>query len=348
MDTIPFGLLAALVGLCGGAVLGLAARLGDFCTLGALESAMYGGDQRRLRMWGVMLATAISACFLLDAAGQLDLGATPYLSVAWNPIASIVGGLVFGYGMALAGNCGFGALARFGGGDIRSLVIVVVIGIFAFMTLNGPLSPIRTVLFPLSEPEVTPGIAHFLERTTGIPRLGVALVVAVGLAAWALAHEPLRADRAKIAWAVAAGLAIASAFWGTYQLRLASLEEVNVLGHSFTVPIGRTILYLMTSSAGGIGFPIGSVVGVMAGALVGSLIRGLFQWEACDDPRELGRQVSGAALMGIGGVIALGCSIGQGASAFATLAWSAPVTLAAIMAGGALGLRQLVRGFQPE
>ena len=90
------------------------------------------------------------------------------------------------------------------------------------------------------------------------------------------------------------------------------------------------------------------MAGVLAGALAGSMIRGLFQWEACEDPRELGRQVGGAAMMGIGGVIAMGCSVGQGVTATAALAWSGPVTLAAIALGAWLGLRQLIGGFQTE
>src|SRR5690606_39484983 len=101
-------------------------------------------------------------------------------------------------------------------------------------------------------------------------------------------------------------------------------------------------------TAGGITFSVGAVSGVMLGALAGSLWRGMFRWEACEDPRELGRQVSGAAMMGVGGVIALGCSVGQGVSAFATLAWSGPVTLAAIAVGGVFGLRRLIGGFQPD
>jgi uncharacterized membrane protein YedE/YeeE len=86
----------------------------------------------------------------------------------------------------------------------------------------------------------------------------------------------------------------------------------------------------------------------MVGALAGSTLRGLFKWEACEDPRELGRQVGGAVLMGIGGVVALGCSVGQGVSAFATLAWSGPVTLAAIALGALVGLRHLIAGYEPE
>ena len=103
----------------------------------------------------------------------------------------------------------------------------------------------------------------------------------------------------------------------------------------------------MTSSGNTISFGTGSVVGFLLGALIGSLIKGHFRWEACDDPRELRRQILGAALMGIGAVVAVGCSIGQGLSAFSVLAYSAPVTLLCIMAGAALGLRQLILGFAP-
>jgi uncharacterized membrane protein YedE/YeeE len=86
----------------------------------------------------------------------------------------------------------------------------------------------------------------------------------------------------------------------------------------------------------------------LLGAFAGSVLRGHFQWEACEDPRELGRQVGGAVMMGIGGVVALGCSVGQGVTGFATLAWSGPVTLAAIAVGAAAGLHQLIAGYRPD
>ena len=100
--------------MIGGLVLGLAARLGDFCTLGALESSVYGADQRRLRLWGIVLGVAIAGTFLAEALGIAAPTATFYHTIAWSPAASILGGLLFGYGMAMAGNCGFGALVRFG------------------------------------------------------------------------------------------------------------------------------------------------------------------------------------------------------------------------------------------
>ncbi|TCP42454.1 YeeE/YedE family protein [Rhodovulum marinum] len=348
MDSIPVGAWAALIGLVTGCVLGLAARLGEFCTLGAIESAVYGDDQRRLRTWGVVLGTGIAATYLLAATGQIDLAKTPYHAIAWNPLASILGGGLFGYGMALAGNCGFGALARFGGGDLRSLVVVVVISIFGFVTLSGPLSPLRDWAFPQIPATEMQGFAHLAERALGLPALLVALAVAAGFLAWGLSHAPLRDDPRRIGWGVAVGLAIAGALWGMTYLNDVSFGAVDVEGHTFTAPLGRTLMWLMTSSAGGLSFSVGSVLGVLLGAWIGSWRKGSFRWEACEDPRELGRQVAGAALMGIGGVVALGCSIGQGATAFSTLAYSAPVTLAAIAAGALLGLKRLIAGFQPD
>lgn len=347
LETVPIGVLAALVGLAGGVVLGLAARLGDFCTLGALEAATYGRDQTRLRLWGVVLAVAIVATQAGAMTGLIDLPATFYHSVQWNASGSIVGGLVFGYGMAMAGNCGFGALVRFGGGDMRSLVVVVVMGIFGFMALSGPLAPLRVMLFPQPDALGPQGIVHDLGRL-GLPPVVVIGAIAAGLLSWALSHAGLRQSPGKIAWGVAAGLAIAWSFAGTTWLAGESLGGVPVEGPSFTAPVGRTLVFLMTSTAGGITFSVGSVLGVMAGALIGSMIRGLFRWEACEDPRELKRQVGGAALMGIGGVVALGCSVGQGVTGFATLAWSGPVTLLAIVLGAMVGLHRLIAGFQPD
>ncbi len=348
MDLPSVGALASLVGLTAGVMLGLAARLGDFCTLGALEMAAYGGDQRRLRLWGIVLGISIIGTFTAEALGLAAPTQTFYHTITWSPLASVVGGLLFGYGMALAGNCGFGALVRFGGGDLRSLVVVVVIGISAFVTLSGPLAGIRVALFPQTDSSGPQGIAYALSAATNVPPLVFALSIGAAAIAWALVHAPTRRDVRKVIWGGFAGLAVVWSFVGTTLISDASLGEIGVEGPSFTAPLGRTIIYFMTSSAGGLSFSVGIVAGVLLGAFLGSLARGLFRWEACEDPRELGRQISGAAIMGIGGTLALGCSVGQGVTGMATLAYSAPVTLAAIAAGGLFGLRQLIRGFQPE
>ena len=338
--------MAGGAGMVGGIALGYSARMGDFCTLNAIESAAYGGDQRRARLWGVVLGVAILAVFFAEAMGFALIGESPYHQIAFNPLAAIFGGLLFGYGMALAGNCGFGALVRLGGGDLRSFLIVMIMAVSGFIALAGPLSPLRTALFPQLEAEGPQGFAHAFAAISGLSPLVVAVPVALALIGFGLAHPHLRHAPRTIGWGVLVGLSLAYAFIATSVLRLETLDAVPVEGFTFTAPLGRTILYLMTSSAGGLNFAVGSVVGVVAGAAFAAAWRRRFRWEACEDPRELGRQVAGACLMGVGGVIAVGCSIGQGASAMATLAFSAPLVFISIVAGAMFGLRQLLRGFQ--
>lgn len=343
---LPDPFLVALVGGAGGIVLGLAARLGRFCTLGAIEDLLYQGSSLRMRMWLMAMAVAGLGVFALMALGLMPPGRTIYHMSPFSPLASALGGGLFGYGMALAGNCGFGALARAGGGDLRSWVIVLVMGMAAYAAISGPLAGLRLWLVHGTALDVqSRDLAALLGWITGLP------VWAVGFGLWAvaavllLASPVLRGERRALFWAVAVGLAIVSGWAGTVHLARGGFTLIPIESHSFTAPLGETMLYVMTSSGGGLSFGVGSVLGVLAGALLGSAIKGHFRWEACEDPRELRRQILGAVLMGFGAVLAMGCTIGQGVSAMSVLAYSAPVTFAAILAGAALGLRQLISGF---
>ncbi|MCC5991922.1 MAG: YeeE/YedE family protein [Rhodobacteraceae bacterium] len=338
--------LTGSTGLVLGLVLGYAARMGDFCTLGAIESAAYGNDQRRARLWGVVVGVAILLLFVAEALGVAQITSTIYHQTVFNPFSAVIGGLLFGYGMALAGNCGFGALIRMGGGDLRSFLIVMIMAIAGFITLSGPLSPLRVALFAETPTDTPQGFAHALSALSGLPPLTFAAPVALILIVIAVSHPHLRHARATIGWSVVVGVTIAAALILTSVLHVETLEAVPVEGFTFTVPLGRAIMYLMTSSGGGLTFAVGSVVGVVLGAAFAATWRRRFRWEACEDPRELGRQVAGACLMGVGGVVAIGCSVGQGATAMATLAYSAPVVAISIIAGALLGLRQLLRGFE--
>ncbi|MFT6452467.1 MAG: putative membrane protein YedE/YeeE [Halocynthiibacter sp.] len=338
--------LTALVGLFGGLLLGFAARFGRFCTLGAIEDFFYGGKDTRLRMWAIAIGVATIGSFAAASLGGFDPAQSLYLRQSLNIWACIFGGLTFGYGMALAGNCGFGALARLGGGDLRSFVIVLVMGLSSYMTLSGPLARLRITVFPESQATGTPpGIAQLLSEASGISAntIGIAIglvILAIGLASRRVFQKP-----AALFWGAVVGIAILSGWLGTYYLSHHGFEGLPVVSHTFSAPIGETMIYTMTSSGNLLSFGVGSVGGVLLGAFIGSLIKGHFRWEACEDPRELRRQIFGAALMGIGAVVAVGCSVGQGMSAFSVLALSAPITLAAIMAGAYLGLRQLIEGY---
>lgn len=338
------GVLAGWAGLMVGLLLGSAARLGDFCTLAALETAMLGRDFRRVHIWGVVLGVAILTTHLAHAANVIDIHRTIYHAIAWNPVASVGGGLLFGYGMAMAGNCGFGALIRAGSGDIRSIIIVVVLGISCYFTLSGPLGPLRDLVFPQQASEGPGGIAHTLAGLTGLPAAWFAAALAAGLIGAGLRHPGVRGSILTILCAAGVGLSVTLAFVATAMLSDGGLGGNTIEGPSFTVPVGRAILYLMTSTGMLPSFSTGVVFGTLLGAILASVLQRSFRWEACDDPRELGRQLGGAVMMGVGGVIAMGCTIGQGLTGFATLAWSGPVTLAAIALGAYGGLLQLVRG----
>ena len=120
-------------------------------------------------MLGIAIGIPIIGTFGLSSTGLLDLQQTLYLSRSWNPLESIIGGLIFGYGMALAGNCGYGALARAGGGDLRSLLILLIIGISAYVTLGGPLSALRIFVFGGAEQSTSyPTLAYATANFTGL------------------------------------------------------------------------------------------------------------------------------------------------------------------------------------
>ena len=270
-------------------------------------------------------------------AGAHDRGSV--YRVSWRVVRQSV--LI---GMALAGNCGYGALARIGGGDFRSGVVVVTMGIAAYATISGPLAPLRVALLPVTEAAAPASYAIAFETLTGLPALLFAGLVALVLLAIAIRGTDWAAFRGPAAWGALVGLTVAVTWVAMQWVNFRSFEAVTVTGHSFAAPLGETILYVMTSTGSGLSFGVGSVVGVVIGALLGSTRLGHFRWEACDDARELGRQLVGASMMGVGAVLAGGCSVGQGLSGFSVLGYTAPIALLSIYAGARIGLHVLIYG----
>ncbi|SHL04528.1 hypothetical protein SAMN05444414_10479 [Roseovarius marisflavi] len=343
---IPEPLLIALIGFGGGALLGLAARIGRFCTLGAIEDYLYQQSDTRLRMWVLAIGVAGILTFGLAGLGAVNLSANIYYITPWSPVITVLGGLMFGYGMSLAGNCGFGALARFGGGDLRSFVIVIVMGIAAYVMMSGPLARLRLMATEATTPRLeTDSYAQILSQVTGLPVVWAGLALSLLIALAALGSARFLRDRKAMFWGMIVGVAVTSGWLGSTWVATHGFSPQPIQSHTFSAPLGETILFLMTASGGGLSFGVGSVFGVLAGAFGGSLIKGHFRWEACEDPRELRRQILGAVCMGFGAVLAFGCTIGQGVSAFSVLALSAPITFVAIFIGAAIGLRQLITGF---
>ncbi len=333
--------LAALAGLVCGAALGAAARLARYCVMGAIEDAVYGDSLDRMRMLGVSAAVAIAGAWALIALGVFDPAETRAGRLGLTPAAAVLGGAMFGYGMALVGTCAFGALARVGGGDLRSLAVVSTIGVAAFATTSGVLSPLRLWLSPPAAAEQS--LATTLGDWLSIPPALAAFAPALALAALSLRGAGGRRGHVAF-WGAVVGGAVALG-WLATALLAGGFDAVPVESLSFAAPTGETMLYLMTEARlVAPGFTVGGVVGVVAGAALASAWRGDSRWETSDDPRELRRQLVGGAMMGVGGALALGCTIGQGLTALSVLSPMAPVVMLAILVGARAGLYVLVEG----
>jgi len=326
-------------------LLGLASQAGRFCTHGAIEDVVFGGDSRRLRMAFLGLAIAMAAVFALSGVGVIDLEAATLL-VRPMPLLSVaIGSFLFGIGMALVGTCAFGALARTGSGDLGGLFVAGVVGVTGYSMASGLL---RGWAGPLLDPEPLPngaaGIAHAVSAQTGLPGAVVGIGIAGALAAYILSDRDFRAEKQFIAWSFVLAIAITSGWVATGIEARSGFSGVEAGSHSFVRPLGDAVIAFMVGPTGQPGFGIGAVLGVIAGGAIGSKIRGTFDWQACDDARTFKRQFLGATLMGIGGVFAFGCTIGQGLTAASVLAYSAPVAMAGMFAGSWLVLQWMIRG----
>ena len=213
--------------------------------------------------------------------------------------------------------------------------------------MSGPLAHARVWLFDVETNASSPqGFTQILSGI-GVSPLVTGLVAGGALLIVALSKAEMRASPAHIFWGAVVGVAVVSGWLGTFWVAANGFEAEPIETHTFAAPIGDTIFYSMTASGNALSFSVGSVVGVVIGAALGSYSKGHFRWEACEDPRELRRQLLGAGIMGPGAILAVGCSVGQGISAFSVLAFSAPVAFISIFLGAAFGLRQLITGFAP-
>jgi len=348
----PFSFYIAFWGLLGGFALGFAARRSNFCTLGAIEEAYYGSERSRMRTWVLAVGIAIIGTQALDLTGVIDLKKSFYLQPELRLIGSILGGMLFGLGMALVGTCAFGMLVRAGGGDMRSLVSILILGVMGYTTANGILAYFAfNVVVPTNialENYQTTSINELLFGQSQIGHLIVVLIVAGSAIGWALSSRRFLANRSAVITALVVGLVIVYGWLVTGLIDQEGFEQVLFESYRFARPIGDTLVYVMTFSGAAITFPIGGVLGVLFGAFVASKVDGSFRFEAFDDAREMRRHFGGAALMGIGSIFALGCTIGQGMSGISTLSVNSFLTVAAIAFSAWLGIRYLIEGEIPS
>ncbi|TCD11959.1 YeeE/YedE family protein [Oricola cellulosilytica] len=343
----PWSLPAAALVI--GSVIGFVARRNHFCTMAALERHWYASDSRGLRAWILAAAVALILSQAMQVVGWIDVSSSFYLAEPLPIAGVIIGGVMFGIGMALVGTCGFGAVIRLGGGNLRALVVLTGIALAALAAQRGVTGHLRVaVLDPLSIDLSAYGgqsLGALLSSATGLALTPyLAAVISAAMLYWVFRDRAFRMDREKIAAGAVIGAGIAAGWLVTSMAAQRLLEPVQLEAGSFVAPLGDTMLQIITVTGALPDYGVGLVIGVFLGAAACAWTSNDMRWEACDDARELGRHLTGAFLMGTGGIFALGCTIGQGVSAVSVMAVSAPLAWISIAFGARIGLAYLLEG----
>lgn len=326
--------------------------------MGAVADLVTMGDWTRMRQWGLAAGVAMIGFAVFAWAGLVDPRKTLYFSDRLIWLSALTGGLMFGFGMVLASGCASKALVRIGGGNLKSVVVILVLGIAAFATLKG-----LTAVWRVST--VDRVAAHFAEGSSlaawaaqltnthiAVAALMTGLIVGAALIAWALAgRDFLRGDNLLAGfgvgasvlamWAVSGSLGYLPEHPETLQEVFIATNSSKAEALSFVAPVAYMLDWLMFYSDKSKFLTIGivSVFGVVTGSALVALAQRSFRWEGFGGTEDLANHLAGAVLMGVGGVTAMGCTIGQGISGISTLGASSFIALFAMMAGAVAAFR---------
>lgn len=332
---------SVLLGCC----FGMAARLGSFCLLRGLVQAMERPPAGKravapaLQACALALAVALLATQGLALAGLLDLTRTLPMRTQFSPLGMLAGGLLFGIGMALARACAARALVLVAGGNLRPLWVLLWLGLTAQAAMTGVLAPVRQYLqgwklMTLPQASVTGWVqAHGLSGLAGqLVAVGVPVVLLLAYALWrpALRQRPLQ-----MLAAIVIGLLVAAGWWVSAHVGLDpfAADERPLTSLSFISPVAESWLYLQLAVGRELAAGVALVGGVLAGALVVAVLTGSFRLEGFERASSMLAGAVGGVLMGLGGVVALGCSIGQGLAGLSTLALASLPAVAGIIIG---------------
>ena len=337
---------------------GAIAQRTRFCTMGAIADAVNMGDWTRMRMWVLAIAVAVVGFNAMVGIGWIEARKSIYAGPRLLWLSSAVGGLMFGFGMVLASGCGSKSLVRAGGGSLQALVVLIVLGVSAFATLKGITAVLRAGTVDRATVELRQGqdLPSSIAAATGFATPWVAgvlgLAVGAALLAWVLRRPE---GRTADVWLGGAGIgAVIVGMWWVSGWMGFLADDPNTLQESFlatnsrrmealsmVAPVGYALDWMLffSDKAKVLTLGIVSVPGVVVGSAAVSLATRSFRWEGFGNTEDTANHLIGAALMGIGGVTALGCTVGQGLSGVSTLALGSVLALSSIVAGGVLALR---------
>jgi len=339
-------MLSFLIGIVFGAV----SNKTNFCTMGAVSDWVNIGSKDRLRAWFLAIGIAILATQIMQAQGVIDLGEVMYLTPNFGWLGHVLGGFVFGVGMTLASGCGQRTLVRLGGGNLKSLVVMILLGFTAYMTMRGLLALVRVNVIETTNINLSgsgiadQGIGTLIVAATGIENTtmvnwAVTALLGGGLVAYACAAKSFWRSLDNVLAGVVIGLIIPAGWYVTGVIGFDDFDPVRVGSYTFIAPTGESLMYLQTFTGSTINFGIAAVFGVILGSFLYVLLTGKFRLETFVDRDDMIRHILGGVAMGFGGVLALGCTIGQGVTGMSTLALGSLLTLLSIIFGSALTMK---------
>lgn len=353
-------LLTLLLGLAFvlGLLLGWVIQRTHFCTMGAISDWVIMRDATRLRQWGLAIAAATLGLGGMTWMGWLSPLDSIYASPSFPWLSYTIGGLMFGAGMVLASGCPTKNLVRLGTGNLKALVVLLVLAVSALATLRGAPGLFRVqVLDPWRLAiDTGPFAGQWLSAITGLePALGfLAMALVVGLCLlWWVFRDPEFVRSGHLLAGLGVGGVLLGMWWLSGWLGLVpehpeTLERVHLgtasgrmEGLSFTAPLAQwlDVFAYLADGRKRITLAMAIVPGVVLGAAWAAWRQDGFRWEGFTRTSDLVRHLGGAVLMGVGGVMAMGCSFGQGLTGLSTLNWGSFLAVGAMVAGTVISLR---------
>ncbi|PWR00509.1 YeeE/YedE family protein [Leucothrix pacifica] len=351
-------------------ILGVVATKTNFCTMGAVSDVVNIGDTGRMRAWVFAMGAAILGVLVTGALGYVDISMTadndvsnpPYRTAMFAWPRNVVGGLIFGIGMTLGSGCGNKTLLRVGGGNIKSVFVLLVMGLAAYMMIFTNVSYdyfirwMEPAFIDLTNYDIedqslgsiVSGIGGFDADTTG---LLIGAVLGVMLIQWALSSKDFTRSFDNVLAGVVVAAVIVAAWWVTTgEVGVELLDEVDMMDErpyavgaqsfTFVQPSGHLLRWIETGFSNQmVTFALCAAFGVVAGGFLYSLVAGKFRIEWFSSWKDFFAHIIGGFLMGIGGVLAMGCTIGQAVTGVSTLALGSFLTFAAIVFGSALTMK---------
>ena len=322
-------------GLVIGLLFGATGQFSGFCLNRALKEYWQSGAMHKAQSFLLAICVAVIGTQSLAQFELIDLSKSIYRGPMFSWLLVPLGGVMFGYGMMLANGCGARTLVLCAQGNLRSLVVLLCLGISAYATLSGVLGPLRQSLIQMTSMPAG-SIAHLpLQAQAWL--IGAVLLCLVVLSFWKL--NLLRHKKDLFAGFVM-GFLIVAGWLSTGWLAFDEFEPVNLVSLTFVAPVGETIQYAMIATGMKLSFGVSSVLGVLLGSFLVAWLRKSLHLQSFSSPREMLRYIVGGVAMGVGGALALGCSIGQGLTGLSTLALSSVIAMAGILVGARLGYRR--------